>query len=213
MQVYSNTARIAELEALIAERDATIARRAYDPCWQITGHIAVNDLIAQLPADTQVVACIGDVKDLKVWNSAMGSQPPLDAVMRRGFAAATVRAGDILGRGDSADHLYIICPVAVDARGRRAATDASAVAAKINAALRTTPLRAAERAAYVRGACTKRHGPWIGRIYEWLHYRGIRRIVDYPMIDWQIVDDGPASELPARMEAADRALFAHKATH
>jgi hypothetical protein len=214
MQSYHNaTLRIAELESMVADRDATIARRAYDPCWQITGHIAVNDEIAMLPADLPVKAVIGDVKDLKVWNTAMGSQPPLDAVMRRGFQAAQLRAGDIFGRGDSADHLYIICPDAPDADGRRVATDAGAVAAKINEALRTTPLRAAERARYVRGACAKRYGPWIGRIYEWLHYRGIRRIVDYPMIDWQPVADGCAGGLVARMEDADEALFAVKAGH
>lgn len=219
MQVYTNTVhRIAELErenarlaAAVSERDVIIERRSHDPCWNIPNHFAIHDMLAQLDPDQRVIAYQGDVTNLKQLNSAFGSQPPLDACMARVFSRLDIRSDDIFGRGDAGDQLYLVCPVHTD--GRRRTTDGNAVIRGIAEALRDTPMRAETRAAYVRGACAKKYGKWMGRLFEALHYAGWAPIADYITIDWQAVPPCTAGELKARMAATERALFVQKATH
>lgn len=205
---------IADLAEQNAALSACLDRRSNDPAWKIANAPAVHDMIAALPASVPVRAMVGDVKDLKVWNTAMGAQVALDAILMRGFASVKLRAGDILGRGDGGDKIFLVCPAAAHAGGRRSgATDVDAVAERINATLKDTALRSEERAAYVRGACAKAWGPSLGRVFEALHYLGIRRIIDYPTIDWVPVADGTASGVLSRMDDADRQLFLTKAAN
>lgn len=189
-------------EQEIATLQACIDRRSHDPAWKISNAHAVHDEIALIPPQTPVKAAVGDIADLKQWNSAMGAQAPFDAILKRGFASVQLRKGDILGRGDGGDKIYLVCP-----EGRGEATDVQGVTKRINETLGATPLRAEERAAYVRGACAKQWGPWLGRAFEALHYLGLRPIADYPRIDWAPVADGAAAGVLARIEDADRALF------
>lgn len=185
----------------IAVLEAQLYRRSHDPAWSIANSAAVHDQIACLPPLTPVVARVGDVADLKQWNGALGSQAPVDAMLARGFASIHLRAGDIFGRGDGGDKLYLVVT----------GDNADAVTARINATLKATPLRKHERAAYVRGVCAKAWGPCLGRLAELAHYTGVRPIVDYPTIDWASALDGDAGAVLTRMGDADRALFVSKA--
>lgn len=187
----------------IADLESQLHRRSHDAAWCIANSAAVHDQIASLPPLTPVVARVGDVANLKQWNTALGQQAAVDSMLARGFAAMQLRDGDVFGRGDGGDKLYLVC----------IGSDADAVTQRINATLQATPLRKHERAAYVRGVCVKRWGPWLGRLAELAHYAKLRRVVDYPTIDWAAAADGMAGGVLARMQDADRALFVGKAAH
>jgi len=194
MHTTHHTRTTAEWIALLAEQNALIADLSHDPGFGVPTAAFTRRQIDRLPAGRVGIA-VGDIKNLKQWNSATGSQERTDELFR---PALHVRDTDvlILGKRDSGDQFILV------------ATRARAVAERINTDLRDADTSAAERAAYTRGVCIKKYGPWIGRIAA---AAGILSDTAYPAIDWQVVDDVDVSDIHAAASAAERRLFGDKA--
>lgn len=183
-----------DLLAEIAEHRALIAELSHDPGFGVPTAAYTRRQIDHLPSGRVGIA-VGDIKNLKQWNSATGTQERTDELFR---PALQVRANDvlILGKRDSGDQFILI------------GHNVQGATARIGQVLRNAPVTDTERRAYVRGVAVKRWGPWLGRAIHWL---GLHSIAAYPEIDWAIVPDVDVRDIHAAASAAERRLFGDKA--
>lgn len=182
-----------DLLAEIAEQNALIAELSHDPGFGVPTAAFTRRQIDRLPSGRVGIA-VGDVRNLKQWNTATGSQERTDDLFRPAFQ---VRSSDVLifGKRDGGDQFILV------------AHDVKGAVGRIAAQLQDAPVTDAERRAYVREVCVKRFGPWVGRIVAAL---GVVCIPAYPAIDWQLVDDVDVSDIHAAASAAERRLFSDK---
>jgi hypothetical protein len=176
----------------IAEHRALIAELSHDPGFGVPTAAYTRRQIDRLPSGHVGIA-VGDIKNLKQWNSATGTQERTDELFR---PALQVRANDvlILGKRDGGDQFILI------------GHNVQGATARIAQVLRSAPTTEAERAAYVRGVAIKLYGPWVGRLAA-----RMSGVVAYPEIDWAIVPDVDVRDIHAAASAAERRLFGDKA--
>src|SRR5690349_13893396 len=151
MQLYSTTSTTESLLSLIAEQRALIAELSHDPGFGVPTAAYTRRQIDRLPSGRVGIA-VGDIKNLKQWNSATGSQERTDELFRP--ALQCLRTSDvlILGKRDGGDQFIL---VAHDVRG---------ATWRIRDRLYHAPVTDAERAAYAQGVYIKQFGPWMGRV-------------------------------------------------
>jgi hypothetical protein len=137
---------------------------------------------------------VGDVANLKQWNTATGSQERTDELFR---PALQVRADDvlILGKRDGGDQFIL---VGHNVRG---------ALMRIEQELQYANVTEYERACYVQGVCIKRYGPMLGRTAARV---GLHAVLPYPRIDWQVVENVDVRGIHAAASAAERQLFGVK---
>jgi hypothetical protein len=183
-----------DLLAEIEEHKQLIAELSHDPGFGVPTAAYTRRQIDRLPSGRVGIA-VGDVANLKQWNSATGSQERTDELFR---LALQVRESDvlILGKRDSGDQFIL---VAHNVRG---------ALARIEQELRWANVTEFERARYVQGVCVKRWGPGIGRA---AYAFGLHAVLAYPRIDWQVVEDVDVRDVHAAASAAERRLFNDKA--
>jgi hypothetical protein len=194
MTTLHSTRTTEELLARIREQEALIAEYSIDPGFGVPNAAPTRRAIDRLPPGRVGVA-VGDIKNLKQWNTACGSQERFDDLFR---PALQVRASDvlILGKRDGGDQFILV------GHNARGATE------RIAERLAHAETTEAERAAYVKGVYVKLFGPWLGRILNWL--MGAESVNAYPEIDWQIIDDVDVLDVHAAASAAERRLFGDK---
>jgi hypothetical protein len=183
-----------ELWELIIEQRALIEELSHDPGFGVPTAAYTRREIDRLPSGRVGIA-VGDVANLKQWDTATGSQERTDELFR---PALQVRSADvlILGKRDGGDQFILV------------GHNVHGAVARIAQALQWANATNAERTAYVQGVCIKRWGPWLGRV-AW--YLGLHSVAAYPAIDWQIVNDVDVSDIHAAASAAERRLFGMKA--
>jgi hypothetical protein len=178
----------------IAEQNALIDELSHDPGFGVPTAAYTRRAIGRL-APGRVGIAVGDIRNLKQWNTATGSQERTDELLR---PALQVRQSDVLifGKRDGGDQFILVTPGSV-----------YQVAGRINAVLEHADVTDAERQAYLKAACIKEWGPWRGRV---LARCGLGWINPYPEIDWQYVDDIDVRDIHAAASAAERRLFGMK---
>jgi GGDEF domain-containing protein len=192
MLTQHSTPTLDQLLIQIREQNALIAELSHDPGFGVPTAAYTRRQIDRLPSGRVGIA-VGDIKNLKQWNSATGSQERTDELFR---PALHVRADDvlILGKRDSGDQFILV------------GHDVQGATARIAQTLRYAPTTEGERARYVRGVCVKFYGPWLGRVVS-----RVASVSAYPEIDWQMVHDIDVRDIHAAASAAERRLFGDKA--
>lgn len=185
------------IDALLLEMQAQrdlIAALSHDPGFGVPTAAYTRRQIDQLPSGRVGVA-VGDIANLKQWNSATGSQERTDELFR---PALQVRASDVLifGKRDSGDQFILV--------GHNVQGAVERIATELRYA-NTTP---SERYAYVQGVCIKKWGPWLGKV---ACYLGLHNVAAHPSIDWQVIPDVDVRDIHAAASAAERRLFKQKA--
>ncbi len=183
--------------ALVTEQNALIAELSHDPGFGVPTAAYTRRQIDRLPSGRVGIA-VGDIRNLKQWNTATGSQERTDELFR---PALQVRTSDVLifGKRDGGDQFILV------------GHDVQGAVWRIRMKLFHAAATGAERAAYVRGVYIKQFGPWLGRVLN--RTRGVAGINAFPEIDWQIVEDVDVSDIHAAASAAERRLFGAKAAH
>jgi GGDEF domain-containing protein len=183
-----------DLLTLIAEQNALIAELSHDPGFGVPTAAYTRRQIAQLPSGRVGIA-VGDIKNLKQWNSATGSQERTDELFR---PALQVRAYDVLifGKRDGGDQFILV------------GHNVQSTIARMRAELQHANVNEYERARYVQGVCVKRWGPWMGKV---VYALGLHSVAAYPEIDWEVISDVDARDVLAAASVLERRLFDQKA--
>lgn len=181
----------ADLLKEIAEQNALIAELSHDPGFGVPTAAFTRRQIDRLPSGRVGIA-VGDIRNLKQWNTATGSQGRTDELIR---PALQVRSSDVLifGKRDDGDQFILV------------GHDVQGAVWRIRMRLFHAPATDDERARYVRGVYIKEFGPWFGRVLN--RTRGVAGTNAFPEIDWQIVEDVDVRDIHAAASAAERRLF------
>lgn len=178
----------------IQDLEATIERRSLDPAWKIQNAAAGHDQMSLLDPFAIVQVAFGDIRNLKLWNTAFAAQPPLDTIFASAFASIQLRASDIFCRFDGGDQLALVIT----------SGDVQPLAERINTELESAEIPHNVQKRYLALAYRKHYGlrAWVA---PWLW-----PISPTPHIDWVFLPPCAAAGLVTRIKDMNGALFTLK---